>query len=70
MITLFGSLDKHHEYQHSPITVRALDDVIEGNLPHSDLGSRLTSSLCTHSGVIRSLNNLLERFHQSFFFYL
>ena len=70
MITLFGSLDKDHEYQHSPITVRALDDVIEGNLPHSDLGSRLTSSLCTRSGVIRSLNNLLERFHQSFFFYL
>ena len=47
MITLFGSLDKHHEYQHSPITVRALDDVIEGTLPHSDLGSRLTSSLCS-----------------------
>jgi hypothetical protein len=30
MITLFGSLDKHHEYQNSPITSRALDDIIEG----------------------------------------
>ena len=30
MITLFGSLDKHHEYQNSPITGRALDDIIEG----------------------------------------
>jgi len=50
MITIFGSLDKHHEYQNSPITIRAIDDVIEG--------------------FIRSLNNLLERFHQSFFFYL
>ncbi|CAF0791830.1 unnamed protein product [Adineta steineri] len=50
MITLFGSLEKHHEYQNSPITIRAFDDVIEG--------------------FIRSLNNLLERFHQSFFFYL
>lgn len=50
MITLFGSLDKHHEYQNSPISVRAIDDVIEG--------------------FVRSLNNLLERFHQSFFFYL
>jgi len=30
MITLFGSLDKHYEYQKSPITMRALDDVIEG----------------------------------------
>ncbi|CAF1057808.1 unnamed protein product [Rotaria sordida] len=50
MMTLFGSLDKHHEYQTSPITMRAFDDVIEG--------------------FIRSLNNLLERFHQSFFFYL
>ncbi|CAF3322871.1 unnamed protein product [Rotaria socialis] len=50
MITLFGSLDKHHEYQSSPVAMRAFDDVIEG--------------------FIRSLNNLLERFHQSFFFYL
>ncbi|CAF2043749.1 unnamed protein product [Rotaria magnacalcarata] len=50
MITIFGSLDKHHEYQNSPVTMRAFDDVIEG--------------------FIRSLNNLLERFHQSFFFYL
>jgi glycosylphosphatidylinositol transamidase len=30
MITLFGSLDKHHEYQNSPITSRALNDIIEG----------------------------------------
>jgi glycosylphosphatidylinositol transamidase len=30
MITLFGSLDKHHEYQTSPISIRALDDIIEG----------------------------------------
>ena len=30
MITLFGSLDKHHQYQTSPISSRALDDVIEG----------------------------------------
>ena len=30
MVTLFGSLKKHHDYQTSPITMRALDDVIEG----------------------------------------
>ncbi|CAF0893850.1 unnamed protein product [Adineta ricciae] len=50
MITLFGSLTKRDQYQTSPITLRAFDDIIEG--------------------FIRSLNNLLERFHQSFFFYL
>ena len=32
MITLFGSLDKHHEYQNSPISIRAFDDVIEGKI--------------------------------------
>lgn len=32
MITLFGSLTKHHEYQTSPITMRAFDDIIEGNM--------------------------------------
>jgi glycosylphosphatidylinositol transamidase len=32
MITLFGSLDKHNQYQNSPITSRALDDVIEGEI--------------------------------------
>jgi hypothetical protein len=30
MITLYGTLDKHHEYQSSPTTARAFDDVIEG----------------------------------------
>ncbi|UJR16249.1 hypothetical protein I4U23_003157 [Adineta vaga] len=50
MITLYGSLTKRDQYQTSPVTIRAFDDVIEG--------------------FIRSLNNLLERFHQSFFFYL
>ena len=30
MITLFGSLDKHNQYQTSGISIRALDDVIEG----------------------------------------
>jgi glycosylphosphatidylinositol transamidase len=32
MITIFGSLNKHHEYQNSPITMRALNDVIEGRI--------------------------------------
>ncbi|CAF1416038.1 unnamed protein product, partial [Didymodactylos carnosus] len=49
MVTLFGSLNKQHTYQHSPITIRAIENVLEG--------------------YIRSINNLLERFHQSFFFY-
>ena len=32
MVTLFGNLDKHHEYQRSPITARTINDVIEGKL--------------------------------------
>jgi glycosylphosphatidylinositol transamidase len=35
MITLFGSLDKHHEYQKNPVTMRAFDDVIEGKMRFS-----------------------------------
>jgi GPI-anchor transamidase subunit GAA1 len=30
MITLFGSLDKHFEYQSSPVTARSFDIVLEG----------------------------------------
>lgn len=68
MITLFGSLDKHHQYQSTPISNRALDDVIEGLF--FLLSFLSTCFVLVYLGLIRSLNNLLERFHQSFFFYL
>lgn len=67
MITLFGSLDKHHTYQTTPITTRALVDVIEGKKIQNHF---FFVRFCFYLGFIRSLNNLLERFHQSFFFYL
>lgn len=72
MITLFGSLDKHHEYQTAPIPMGALDDVIEGkNFKFLSMKSTMKlKSILLYLGFIRSLNNLLERFHQSFFFYL
>ena len=45
MITLFGSLSKHHQYQNSPISTRALDDVIEGTISFSLVNLTLDGNL-------------------------
>lgn len=65
MITLFGTLEKIGDNPKSPISVRAFANVVEGKF----ILEKHFLIEAFFLGVIRSMNNLLERFHQSFFFY-
>ncbi|ESO90988.1 hypothetical protein LOTGIDRAFT_191474 [Lottia gigantea] len=59
-----GNHGLFHRYHIEALTIQGTQE----EKPYKTLGVEQTSRLV--EGIFRSLNNLLERFHQSFFFYI
>ncbi|KAH8416600.1 hypothetical protein KR222_010613 [Zaprionus bogoriensis] len=64
-----GNHGLFHRYRIDALTIAAAKRVTNSN-GKSNPGSSAVPLLKALEGIARSLNNLLERFHQSFFFYV
>ncbi|KAK3581097.1 hypothetical protein CHS0354_033886 [Potamilus streckersoni] len=58
-----GNHGMFHQYHIEALTIQGIHKKKSGNI-QLDIAGRIVE------GIFRSLNNLLERFHQSFFFYI
>lgn len=63
-----GNHGLFHRYGIEALTIECVKK--ESSVPNQNLHQKIMALLKIVEGISRSLNNLLERFHQSFFFYV
>ena len=63
-----GNHGLFHRYNIEALTIESVKK--DSSSPSKNLQQKIMALLKIVEGISRSLNNLLERFHQSFFFYV